>query len=384
MSNKLLITALGLSLSLSSITATAETTTSTQPIVQNSDTFGDAPTTLQKSELTTREISTNNNLTVNENKPTLISRSLNKISNISTQSIQQMGELGSKIAVNANAAQPNSVKDPFEKFNRKIYGFNMKLDKYILLPVARTYKKVVPNPVQHGVTNFFRNLSTPWTAVNNLLQGHPGTSIESLSRFVINTTTTLGFYDVAGALGVERSDEDFGQTLGVWGIGSGPYVMLPILGPSTVRDTIARVVDQYGAPQSYIDNNWQKVGVTGLKYVNLRSRLIGFENFVQGDQYTLLRDVYLQTRQFKGDSVKSSDTPTSTPDTFGDDDFGDSDLDQQKSQNTDTPNPIATPKELNVADTTQTSIPLDPVIDITADTFFDPSAAVTLTQSAQF
>jgi len=381
MSKKQLITALGICISLSSSIAAAETTTAIQPNVEQSIALGATSTSVEKSELTSAEINAYNNLAVTENKPTLIGRSLNKISEIGNQSFEQIGALSSKIAVDANASQPSSVKDPFEKLNRKIYSFNMKLDKHILLPVARTYKKVIPSPVQHGVTQFFRNLAMPWTAVNNLLQGHPGTSIESLSRFVINTTTTLGFYDVAGALGVERSDEDFGQTLGVWGIGSGPYVMLPFFGPSTVRDTFGRAVDQFGSPQTYIDNNYEKVGLTGLKFVNLRARLIGLENFVQGDQYTLLRDVYLQDRQFKSASTGNSDTPTSTPDSFGDDGFGDSEFDQQKSQDTDT---TVTPAEQHAADTTPTDKPLDSAITITADTPMDPSATVILAQSAQF
>lgn len=381
MSKKQLITALGICISLSSSIAAAETTTAIQPNVEQSIALGATSTSVEKSELTSAEINAYNNLAVTENKPTLIGRSLNKISEIGNQSIEQIGALSSKIAVDANASQPSSVKDPFEKLNRKIYSFNMKLDKHILLPVARTYKKVIPSPVQHGVTQFFRNLAMPWTAVNNLLQGHPGTSIESLSRFVINTTTTLGFYDVAGALGIERSDEDFGQTLGVWGIGSGPYVMLPFFGPSTVRDTFGRAVDQFGSPQTYIDNNYEKVGLTGLKFVNLRARLIGLENFVQGDQYTLLRDVYLQDRQFKSASTGNSDAPTSTPDSFGDDGFGDSEFDQQKSQDTDT---TVTPAEQHAADTTPTDKPLDSAITITADTPMDPSATVILAQSAQF
>lgn len=378
MSNKQLITALGLCISLSSAIAAAETTTAIQPSTENSVAFAAPATTAVQS--TNSEATTNNNIGATEENPTLIHRSLNKIGEIGNQSIEQIGVLSSKIAVNASASQPTSVKDPFENFNRKIYNFNMVLDRNILLPVARVYKKVLPTPVRNGVTQFFRNLATPWTAVNNLLQGHPGTSIESLSRFVINTTTTLGFYDVAGVLGVERSDEDFGQTLGVWGIGSGPYVMLPFFGPSTVRDTFAKVVDQYGAPQSYLDNNWEKVGITGLKYINLRARVIGLENFVQGDQYSLLRDIYLQDRQFKSADGNPEASPTTTPSSFGDDGFGDSDFQQQKSENINSP---IIQTQQDAADTMQTSTPSNTVSDITADTPIDPSAAVMLAQSVQ-
>ncbi len=373
MSNKQLITALGICISLSSMIATAETTTAIQPNVENS-------VAAPAQAVSSSDAQTNNNVGSTDDKPTLIHRSINKIGEIGNQSIEQIGALSSKIAVNASAAQPTSVKDPFENFNRKIYSFNMVLDRNILLPVARVYKKVLPTPVRNGVTQFFRNLATPWTAVNNLLQGHPGTSIESLSRFVINTTTTLGFYDVAGALGVERSDEDFGQTLGVWGIGSGPYVMLPFFGPSTVRDTFAKVVDQYGAPQSYLDNNWERVGITGLKYVNLRARVIGLENFVQGDQYSLLRDIYLQDRQFKSTEGNPDASQTATPSSFGDDGFGDSDFEQQKSENINSP---VTPTQQDAADSMQTSTPSNTASDITADTPMDPSAVVMFAQSVQ-
>lgn len=373
MSNKQLITALVLCVSLSSTIATAEITTINQPGVDSSVAI-DVPSAQDDTPSIT------GNIDQTDGKSTLINRSMNRIGEIGNQSVEQIGVLSSKIAVNASASQPASVKDPFEHFNRKIYSFNMVLDKNLLLPVARVYKKVIPTPVQHGVTQFFRNLATPWTAVNNLLQGHPGTSIESLSRFVINTTTTLGFYDLAGALGVARSDQDFGQTLGVWGIGSGPYVMLPLFGPSTVRDTFAKVVDQYGAPQSYLNDNWERVGITGLKYINLRARVIGLENFVQGDQYSLLRDIYLQDRQFKSVDANSSETAT-TPDSFGDNGFGDSDFEQQKSQSTDSP--VSSDPNMSSQPTSeqvQTPMPDSPV-EITADTPMDASAAVTLTPS---
>ena len=383
MSNKQFITAIGICISLSSTIAAAETTTATQPNVENSSALGATSTSTTNTELTAAEINTDNNLSATENKPTLIGRSLNKISEIGNQSIEQIGSLGSKIAVDANASQPDSVKDPFEKFNRKVFYFNTQLDQYIFLPVARTYKRVLPSAVQKGFTQFFKNLSTPWTAVNNLLQGHPGTSIESLSTFVINTTTTLGFYDVAGALGIEKSEQDFGQTLGVWGIGTGPYLMLPAFGPSTIRDTFGRVLDQYGAPQSYLDNNWERIGVSGLKYVGLRARAIGFEHFVEGDQYTLLRDIYLQKRQFESGGKNEDSSSPNKNDSFGDDGFGDSDFGQQTSENINTPVTIEPETNLAVAsESVQTSTPVAP-LEITADTPMDVSSAVILAQSVQ-
>lgn len=391
MSNTQFLVALGICISLSSTLAAAEDTTTqaTENVNVSRDSNVQAP------------VQTSNTLASNDNnsqapnntadtssssdaKPTLIQRSVNTLGEISNRSIEQVSALGSKIAVNANASQPDSVKDPFEHFNRKIYNFNMKLDKYILLPVARTYTKVVPTPVRHGVTNFFINLGMPWTAVNNLLQGHPGTSVESLSRFVINTATTLGFYDTATYLGIERSDEDFGLTLGKWGVGSGPYVMLPFLGPSTVRDTFSRAVDQFGAPQNYIDNTWESVGITGLKFVDIRARLIGLETFVQGDQYTLLRDVYLQKRQFANSSPtapKANEGSNGFSNgNFGDDGFGDNDsTPPPKLQSSDAP---ATPVEQISTDISATT-----PADTTIGTQVIPanlSTSVTPTPSAQF
>ena len=345
MSNTQFLVALGICISLSSTIAAAETasptTTDNTPVSQSTtsdDSSVQVPANIQTAESNATVSNENKDLDSNnttadqssntatenptESKPTLIQRSVNTIGEIGNRSIEQVAALGSKIAVNANASQPDSVKDPFEHFNRQIFSFNMKLDQYIMLPIARTYQKIVPTPVRHGVTNFFINLGMPWTAVNNLLQGHPGTSVESLSRFVINTATSLGFYDTATYLGIDRSDEDFGLTLGKWGVGSGPYVMLPFFGPSTVRDTFTRAVDQFGAPQNYIHNTWESLGITGVKFVDQRAQLIGFEHFVQGDQYTLLRDVYLQKRQF-ANGATTSPQANSNDDGFNNNDFGD-------------------------------------------------------------
>ncbi len=258
----------------------------------------------------------------------------NAITRSIDKTIDKIGALGTKIAVDASAAQPDPVKDPFEGFNRSIFKFNLKLDKYILLPVAGAYSRNVPQTVQTAISQFFTNLGTPWTAVNNLLQGHPGTSIESLSRFIINTSTTLGFYDVAGYLGVEKSSGDFGQTLGKWGIGSGPFLMLPFLGPSTIRDTFGTVVDQFGSPIYYVNDSWTSTGLTAVKTVDMRAKLIGLEHFVEGDQYSLLRDIYLQNRQFKINGKLDASAPNNS---FSDDGFGD-DSNTPSTANPDTPN----------------------------------------------
>lgn len=224
------------------------------------------------------------------------------------------------LAVNADANQPEHVKDPLMPINRKVFQFNQTMDKYLLLPVARTYKRVLPQPVRTSVGNFFSNLREPWNAVNHLLQGNPKSSAKSLERFTVNTLTSLGLADPASKWGIVSTSEDFGQTLGVWGVKSGPFLMLPFLGPSTLRDASSMVVDMYARPQHYIDNNSVQWSLNGLQVVNLRAGLIGVEDLVQGDQYTLLRDLYLQRRQFAiyGESNPSA----SIDDSFGDDGDG--------------------------------------------------------------
>ncbi len=228
-----------------------------------------------------------------------------------------------QLRVDANANQPESVKDPLQPLNRKIFLFNTKVDQYLLLPVARRYKEYVPAPLKVGVSNFFSNLGEPWNAVNHLLQGHPKSSYRSLGRFTLNTFTSLGLADPAGtSFGINKDDQDFGLTLGKWGLKSGPFLMLPALGPSTLRDGTGRIADVYGRPQHYMDQNSAYWISNGLNVVNTRAGFIGVENLVQGDQYALLRDLYLQRRQY----LVSGDDPSSVLDkSFGDDDadFGD-------------------------------------------------------------
>ncbi len=228
-----------------------------------------------------------------------------------------------QLRVDANANQPESVKDPLQPLNRKIFLFNTKVDQYLLLPVARRYKEYVPAPLKVGVSNFFSNLGEPWNAVNHLLQGHPKSSYRSLGRFTLNTFTSLGLADPAGtSFGINKEDQDFGLTLGKWGLKSGPFLMLPALGPSTLRDGTGRIADVYGRPQHYMDQNSAYWISNGLNVVNTRAGFIGVENLVQGDQYALLRDLYLQRRQY----LVSGDDPSSVLDkSFGDDDadFGD-------------------------------------------------------------
>lgn len=232
--------------------------------------------------------------------------------------------LSREFSVDAKASQPDAVKDPFEGLNRKIFVFNTRMDEWFLQPVARGYQRHLPDPLRKGVSNFFANLGEPWTAVNQLLQGEARDAGRSLGRFVVNTVTTLGLGDVAFAqLGQQRGKEDFGQTLAVWGMRSGPFLMLPFRGPSTVRDGIGFGVDQFGSYRYALqeDPAWSW-GLFGTQVVSRRADLLGLESLVQGDQYALVRDVYLQNRVFQinqqTNQPDQQQTLPSIDDSFGD------------------------------------------------------------------
>lgn len=189
--------------------------------------------------------------------------------------------------------------DPFEGWNRAIFSFNEKADRYVLKPVAEGYDAVTPAPVQTGIRNFFSNLGEPITMVNALLQGKPGKAARSLTRFVFNSTIGIyGLIDVAGGMGIEREKEDFAQTMAVWGVGSGPYLVLPILGPSDVRGLGGRFADRPLNPVQWQD----EVGTTELFILNgvqTRAGLLGIEPAAAGDPYVLMRSAYQQRRDFE-------------------------------------------------------------------------------------
>jgi phospholipid-binding lipoprotein MlaA len=196
-------------------------------------------------------------------------------------------------------ARAEPLADPFESWNRAVFEFNERADRYVLKPVAQGYDAVTPEPVQQGVRNFFNNLGEPVTAINALLQGKPEKAARSLTRFVFNSTIGLyGLFDVAGGMGLEREDEDFGQTLAMWGVGSGPYLVLPILGPSDVRGLSGRIIDR---PLNPVD--WQdEVGQTELFVLNgvdRRAGFLGLEPVTAGDPYVLMRSAYQQRRDYK-------------------------------------------------------------------------------------
>ena len=203
---------------------------------------------------------------------------------------------------------PGQRLDPWEKWNRKVFNFNDDLDKAVLKPVATAYSNVVPQPVRRGVGNFFSNFADAWSAINNILQGKFTAASEDATRVGANTLFGLfGILDVASEMGLEHHYEDFGQTLGRYGVGPGAYVMLPILGPSTVRDTAALPLDRLASPPAFFSGIGTQIGLTGLQIVNTRSGLLGATRVIDDialDRYTFVRDAYLQRRRslvFDGD-----------------------------------------------------------------------------------
>jgi phospholipid-binding lipoprotein MlaA len=200
----------------------------------------------------------------------------------------------------AGCAGPNP-RDPYEGFNRAMFSFNDTVDTYALKPVATAYKNVLPSFVQTGVNNFFGNLADAWSAVNNLLQGNGQAGMSDVSRFALNSTLGIvGLFDIASEAGLQKHKEDFGQTLGVWGVPSGPYLMLPLLGPSTVRDTVALPVDIKGDIWAYKEPVYIRNTGTALRVVDQRANLLDASSLLEDaalDRYEFIRDGYLQRRE---------------------------------------------------------------------------------------
>jgi phospholipid-binding lipoprotein MlaA len=197
-------------------------------------------------------------------------------------------------------AQAASEDDPWESVNRPIFKFNDVIDTYALKPVAQGYQFITPQFLEDGIHNMFRNVGDVTNLVNDILQVKPVAAGTDTARIIFNTTFgLLGFFDVGTKMGLHRNDEDFGQTLGYWGVGSGPYVMLPLLGPSTVRDAPSKLVDSYSGPYRYIDDVSVRNTVFGLNIVDTRASLLSSEKLITGDKYTFIRNAYLQNREFK-------------------------------------------------------------------------------------
>jgi len=228
-----------------------------------------------------------------------------------------LGLLG---GVGGCATTGGNPDDPLEPYNRAMFSFNDGVDKAILKPVASGYKAVVPEFARTGVTNFFGNLGDVWIGINNILQGKVGDGMSDFGRFAINTTVgILGFVDVASDAGLDKHNEDFGQTLGRWGIGSGAYVVLPILGSSSVRDGISRfAVDWRGDPVRNIGNVPTRNELMGARLVDGRANLLGVGQLAEDaalDHYSYVRGAYLQRRRsliYDGDPPRMPD-PDQTP-----------------------------------------------------------------------
>ncbi|TXH89116.1 MAG: VacJ family lipoprotein [Rhodoferax sp.] len=200
------------------------------------------------------------------------------------------------------ASVPNpDARDPWESWNRGVFGFNDAVDRGLLQPVATGYQKVTPTLVQKGVSNFFNNLTDMWSVVNNALALKGRETGDSIGRVLVNTTVgLLGVVDVASDLGIDRHTADFGLTLARWGIGNGPYMVLPLLGPSTLRDTAGLPVDNWGNPINQFGDESTRTGMTVLKVIDTRAQLLGAGRVMDGaalDKYTFMRDAYLQRRR---------------------------------------------------------------------------------------
>ncbi len=206
------------------------------------------------------------------------------------------------LKVNANAAQADDVKDPLQPLNREIFAFNDMLDRNVARPLAVQYVAKVPEDVRGSYSSFRKNLSEPWNAVNQLAQGRFSRAAKTLGRFTINTVTSLGLADPAKRLGLPNEDESLGTTLGYYGVPSGPYLMLPLLGPSTLRNSLDYVAESYANPLTYpMDDNDQTSLIWGNRMmggINARSRLLEFESALQGDKYAAIRDIYLQRQGY--------------------------------------------------------------------------------------
>lgn len=203
------------------------------------------------------------------------------------------------VALAPMAAQA-AEEDPWESVNRVTFRFNDIIDTYALKPIAQGYQFIAPQFVEDGVHNFFNNIGDVGNFANNVLQAKPAAAGVDTARLIFNTTFgLLGFIDVGTKMGLQRSDEDFGQTLGYWGVQSGPYVVIPLLGPSTVRDAIAKYPDTYTSPYKYIDHVPTRNTALGVNLVDTRASLLSAERLINGDKYIFIRNAFLQNREFR-------------------------------------------------------------------------------------
>lgn len=207
---------------------------------------------------------------------------------------------GMGVTLMAAPVMAETEQDPWEGFNRSIFSFNETVDRYAVKPLAQGYRYVTPDIAEKGVSNFFDNLSDVGNLFNNLLQFKFEAAGQTFARLTFNSTFGLaGLIDVATPMGIAEKPEDFGQTLGYWGVGSGPYLVLPFWGPSTVRDGAALPVDWMADPATYVDHVPTRNSLYGLYLLDARSRLLKAEQIISGDKYSFVRDAYLQRRDYQ-------------------------------------------------------------------------------------
>lgn len=222
---------------------------------------------------------------------------------------------------------PANPDDPLESFNRSMYSFNETLDEYAMKPIAEGYQKITPDAVDSGITNFFSNLGDVWTLINDLLQLKIHDALTTSARIVFNSTFGLfGIMDVATDFGLEKKSEDFGQTLGYWGVDSGPYLVLPFFGPSSIRDTVGFTVDSTELDLIYDDMSARNANsLLAVKYIDIRADLLSVKDIVDEtapDPYAFIRDAWVQRRQnrvYDGNPPEEDEDDLFEDDLFSDD-----------------------------------------------------------------
>ena len=207
---------------------------------------------------------------------------------------------GVVVSLTGCATTANNPKDPYEGFNRAMFKVNEGID-VVVKPVAQGYDAAAPLPVKAGVGNFFGNIADVWTSINNFLQGKGEQGLSDVGRVLINTTVGIGgVFDIASEVGLEKHSEDFGQTLGKWGVDDGPYFYWPIIGPRTTRDTFGWVVDTNVDPVWHVRNVPVRNSLVGLRFIDTRASLLAADKVVEQaafDKYDYIRDAYLQNRR---------------------------------------------------------------------------------------
>ena len=205
--------------------------------------------------------------------------------------------IGIILTLSATAA---SEIDPLKNINERTHVLNQTLDLQLASPIARFYKRVTPDFIEISITNFTSNIEDLSIAINNILQGKLTDGISDITRFTINSTLGIGgFIDVASKIGLERHEEDFGQTLAVWGVGEGPYIMLPGLGPSTLRDTFSRPVSSFLSVTFHMTETDVNIALKSIDAIETRERLLEVESLLSGDKYSFVKDAYIQSIQYE-------------------------------------------------------------------------------------